>query len=256
LIDDTERWFERRGLPYASLHDGRPLVLFKRAIPLLVLVAEAITLLFRGDYEGLMLYGMFVFTATGLLLLLILVMGGRPRRTWRLPAWLGWIAAAAFVLGPAAIALVFHGGDGVVVGLLATNVVVFVLVMLGEYYNIIPIIRHEVHEIRTGQRQMLAPMRQVMPIMLLLVFFLFMTAEVWQIAHDATPLGFTVVLVAPIAFSAAFVASRAQDALAGGVHVHQLESDPRGGRIDDRPGPAAARRSRRAARSDRHDRSG
>jgi hypothetical protein len=217
LIDDTERWFERRGLPYASQHDGRPLVLFNRAIPLLVLVlvAEAIALLFSDDYEGSMLYGVFLLTAAGLLLLVILVMGGRPRRTWRLPAWLAWIAGAAFGLGPAAIALVFEGGDGLVVGLLATNVVVFVLVMLGEYYNIIPIIRREVHEIRTGQRQMLAPMRQVMPIMLLLVFFLFMTAEVWQIAHDATPLGFTVVVVALIAFSAAFVASRAQDALAG-----------------------------------------
>ena len=217
LIDDTERWFERRGLPYASQHDGRPLVLFNRAIPLLVLVlvAEAIALLFRDDYEGSMLYGVFLLTAAGLLLLLILVMGGRPRRTWRLSAWLAWIAAAAFGLGPAAIALVFEGGDGLVVGLLVTNVVVFVLAMLEEYYDIIPIIRREVHEIRTGQRQMLAPMRQVMPIMLLLVFFLFMTAEVWQIAHDATPLGFTVVVVALIAFSAAFVASRAQDALGG-----------------------------------------
>ena len=132
LIDDTERWFQRRGLPYASQHDARPLVLFNRAIPLLVLVllAEAVTLLFRNDYGGSMLYGVFLLTAAGLLLLLILVMGGRPRRTWRLPAWLSSIAAAAFALGPAAIALVFEGRDNLVVGLLATNVVVFVLAHL------------------------------------------------------------------------------------------------------------------------------
>ena len=83
MIDDTERWFQGRGLPYASPHDANPLVLFSRAIPLLVLtlVAEAITLLFSDAYGGAMLWGVFLLVVLALVVLLILVRGGRPRRT-------------------------------------------------------------------------------------------------------------------------------------------------------------------------------
>ncbi|MBG7604853.1 MAG: hypothetical protein IZT58_09475 [Actinobacteria bacterium] len=217
MIDDTERWFQGRGLPYASPHDANPLVLFSRAIPLLVLtlVAEAITLLFSDAYDGAMLWGVFLLAVLALVVLLILVRGGRPRRTWRLPAWLAGIVTIAFVFGPSAIVLAFEGRDSLVVNLLFVNVGVLVVAMLLEYYNILPIVRHEIDEIRTGQRQMLAPMRQVLPILLLAVLFLFMTAEVWQVAHDATPLGFTIVVVSLLVLSAAVVAARAQDALAG-----------------------------------------
>jgi hypothetical protein len=217
LIDDTERWFQGRGLPYASPHDAKPLVLFSRAIPLLVLtlMAEAITLLFSDAYDGATLWGVFLLAVLALMVLLILVRGGRPRRTWRLPAWLAGIVTIAFVFGPSAIVLAFEGSDSLVINLLFVNIGVLVVAILLEYYNILPIVRHEIDEIRTGQRQMLAPMRQVLPILLLAVLFLFMTAEVWQVAHDATPLGFTIVVVSLLLLSAAVVAARAQDALAG-----------------------------------------
>jgi len=105
-----------------------------------------------------------------------------------------------------------RGRQNLVVGLLAVNACVLVVAMLLEHYNILPIVRHE---IRTGQRQMLAPVRQVLPILLLAVFFMFMTAEGWQVAHDATPLDFTIVVVSLPVLSATVVAARAQDALAG-----------------------------------------
>lgn len=42
-----------------------------------------------------------------------------------------------------------------------------------------------------------------------------MFSDYWEVAHDATPLGFFVVVVGLIGFAAAFVASRAQASLAG-----------------------------------------
>ncbi len=125
---------------------------------------------------------------------------------------------AAFVFGPAALGLTFEDSDALVLNLLAINVAVLVAAVLSEHFNITPVVRHEINEIRTGHRQMLAPMRQVLPIMLLSVLFLFTTAEIWQVSHDATSLGFGIVVVALIGLSAAFVASRARDALEGVWH--------------------------------------
>lgn len=217
MVDDTERWLQRRGVPVAEKHVASPLALFGRVIPLLVIVlfAESITLLARGVYRGWTLYGVFVLSLAGLVWLVVLAWNRRPRRTWHVPAWLAGLATLGFVFGPAALGLTFEDSDALVVNLLAINVAVLVAAVLSEYFNITPVVRHEINEIRTGHRQMLAPMRQVLPIMLLSVLFLFTTAEIWQVSHDATSLGFGIVVVALIGLSAAFVASKARDALEG-----------------------------------------
>ncbi len=217
MIDGTERWLQRRGVPYAEQHVSSPLVLFGRVIPVLVivLIAEAITLVARDVYRGWALYLVFVLALAGLALLIVLGWERRPRRTWRLPGWLSVLAGAAFLMGPAALGLTFENNRALVLNLLLINATVLVVSMLAEYYNITPIVRHELNEIRTGHRKMLAPMRQILPIMLLSVLFLFTTAEIWQVAHDATRLGFAVVVVALIGCSAALVASGARDALEG-----------------------------------------
>ncbi len=217
MVDDTERWLQRRGVPVAERHITSPLALFGRVIPLLVIVlfAESITLLARGVYRGWTLYGVFVLSLVGLVWLVVLAWNRRPRRTWHVPAWLAGLAILGFVFGPAALGLTFEDSDALVVNLLAINVAVLVAAVLSEYFNITPVVRHEINEIRTGHRQMLAPMRQVLPIMLLSVLFLFTTAEIWQVSHDATSLGFGIVVVALIGLSAALVASRARDALEG-----------------------------------------
>lgn len=217
LIDETERWFQRRGLPGAQVDDVTVFDLFNRIIPVLVLVlvAEAISLALRDRYRGPALVGVFALAVAGLVLLLVMVRRRRPRRRWRLPRPLTALVAVAFVVGPPVVAATFDDSTRMVGWLLGINVIVLVVATLMEYYNVPPVIRHELKEIRTGQRKMLAPLRQVLPILLLVVLFLFMTAEVWQVAHDATPLGFVVVVAALIGFAAAFVAARAEDALDG-----------------------------------------
>ena len=217
MVDDTERWLQRRGVPVAEKHVTSPLALFGRVIPLLVIVlfAESITLLARDLFRGWALYGVFVLSLVGLVSLVVLAWNRRPRRTWHVPAWLSGLAIVAFVFGPAALGLTFEDSDALVANLLAINVAAVVASMLSEYYNITPVVRHEINEIRTGHRQMLAPLRQVLPIMLLTVLFLFTTAELWQVSHDATPLGFGLVVVALIVLSAALVTSKANDALDG-----------------------------------------
>ena len=217
MVDDTERWLQRRGVPVAEKRVTSPLALFGRVIPLLVIVlfAESITLLARGVYRGWTLYGVFVLSLAGLVSLVVLAWNRRPRRTWHVPAWLAGLAILAFVFGPAALGLTFEDSDALVANLLAINVAALVASMLAEYYNITPVVRHEINEIRTGHRKMLAPLRQVLPIMLLTVLFLFTTAELWQVSHDATPLGFGLVMIALIGLSAAFVTSKASEALDG-----------------------------------------
>jgi hypothetical protein len=52
LVEETERWFRRRGLPYSGLHDVPPIVLFARVLPVLLvtLVAELMTMSLNGSY--------------------------------------------------------------------------------------------------------------------------------------------------------------------------------------------------------------
>ena len=179
MVDDSERWLQRRGVPVAEKRVTSPLALFGRVIPLLVIVlfAESNTLLARGVYRGWTLYGVFVLSLAGLVSLVVLAWNRRPRRTWHVPAWLAGLAIVAFVFGPAALGLTFEDRDALVVNLLAINVAALVASMLAEYCNITPVVRHEINEIRTGRRKMLAPLRQVLPIMLLTVLFLFEAAQ-------------------------------------------------------------------------------
>ena len=213
LIDETERWFQRRGLPGAQTDDVTLFDLLNRIIPVFVLVlaAESITLALGDRYRGPALLVVFGLASAGMLLLLVLV----RRRRWRLPRPVTALVVLAFVVVPPAVASTFDDSTRMVGWLLGINMLVLIVASLLEYHNVLPVVRHEIREIRTGQRKMLAPLRQVLPILLLVVLFLFMTAEVWQVSHDATPLGFFVVVAALIGLSAAFVAARASDALDG-----------------------------------------
>lgn len=217
LLDETERWFERRGLPGAQTDDGTLLELVNRIIPALVvvLIAESISLALSDRFRGPALVGVFALAGAGIVLLAVVLRQRRPRRRWRVPRPVTALMIMAFVVGPPAVASTFDDSTKMVGWLVGINVIVLVVATLVEYYNVMPVIRHELGEIRAGQRKMLAPLRQVLPILVLVVLFLFMTAEVWQVAHDATPLGFFVVVAALIGFSAAFVAARADNALDG-----------------------------------------
>ena len=217
LIDETERWFQRRGLPGAQTDEVTLFDLFSRIIPVFVLVlaAESITLALGDRYRGPALLVVFGLASAGMLLLLVLVRRRRPRRRWRLPRPVTTLIVVSFLVVPPAVASTFDDSTRMVGWLLGINILVLIVASLLEYHNVLPVVRHEIKEIRTGQRKMLAPLRQVLPILLLVVLFLFMTAEVWQVSHDATPLGFFVVVAALIGLSAAFVAARASDALDG-----------------------------------------
>ena len=217
LIDETERWFQRRGLPGAHTDDVTVFDLVNRIIPVLVVVllAESIALALSDRFRGPALVGIFALAAAGMVVLAVLLRRRRPRRRWRLPPLLTALVAVAFVVGPPAVAATYDDSTRMVGWLVGINVIVLAVAVLIEYYNVAPVVRHEFKEIRRGQRKMLAPLRQILPILVLVVLFLFMTAEVWQVAHDATPMGFVIVVAALIGFSAAFVAARAETALDG-----------------------------------------
>lgn len=148
----------------------------------------------------------------------LLVSTLRPRRTWNLPRWASVAAGVLFVAGPAMIALAVESKPSLVTVLLLINVGVLVAAMLLEYYNVLPIVRHEFAEIRSGQRKFFPPMRQVLPILLVALLFLFMTAEIWQVSHDMTAFAYAIVIIALLGFSAGFVVVQIRDQLDGVAH--------------------------------------
>jgi hypothetical protein len=155
FVDETERWFQRRGLPYTGTNDVSPFVLVNRMLPLLVLtlIAEVITMSLDGQYRGWTLLGVFLLAVTGMVLVGLLVSTRRPRRTWNLPRWETVVAATLFVAGPAIIALGVESDTSVVIVLLLINLGVLVGATLLEYCNVLPIVRYEFAEIRSGRRK-------------------------------------------------------------------------------------------------------
>lgn len=201
--DAVERWFIKQGLPHA-IHDySASTDVFTRAAPFLSLVflLEA-TASFGDRFSGWTQAGVFVL-AVGLLLGgVVLLNRFRKRPLFALPDTIGVAEVALFVFGPPLLPLIF-GGDGSGFILLALlNIILLGVTYFIVSFGMIPMFRsgagHIAREVGGLGRLML----RSLPLLLLFATFLFLNAEMWQVAHDFTPAFYAISVgfVALIAF--------------------------------------------------------
>ncbi len=207
--EDVERWFIAQGLPHAIHNYSASTDVWTRAAPSLSLIflLEA-TASFGDRFTGWAQAGVFIAAVALLLGAVVVVNTLRGRARLALPDDVGILEIALFVLGPPVLRLIF-GGDGRGFLLLAgLNIVILGVVYFTVSFGMIPMFKtaasHMVREIGGVDRLML----RSLPLLLLFATFLFLNAEIWQVAHDFTPVFYAVSVGFVSVLALAFLAFR------------------------------------------------
>jgi hypothetical protein len=211
LRDRTERWFVRRGLPqfiedYSVSED-----VFTRMVPLLslVFVVEAMVAVFGDRYAG---WSQALVTTVGL----VAIVGGvvltnkiRRRPALQRPDNVSIYEILLFVIVPPGLALIFDGSwrEGLVI--FVTNIAVLVFTYVIAFYGLLPMVWFGLVQLVRRLQQVSKLFGRTLPVLLLFVTIIFLTAEVWQVAHDFTPLFYVVGVGSILAIAFGFVALRA-----------------------------------------------
>lgn len=207
----TERWFVRRGLPHAIEGYSATEDVFTRAAPFLgaVFFFEVFAS-FDDRFDGWRQALVFV-AAVGILVgAVALVNRLRRRRPFQLPDDVGAIELALFVFVPAILPVLFSDEPGtrfmVLVGL---NLVILAVTYVVTSYGLLPMIGF-------GARQLVARIGRLgqlvargLPLLLLLTTFVFLNAEMWQVASDFDAVFYAIALGFLVLTAVGFVALRA-----------------------------------------------
>lgn len=209
-IDATEWWFVRHGMPYAIPDYSAREDVWTRAWPFLVLVlfVELFTAFgerFVGWAQALVFVG-----GVGVLVGAFVVVNLLRGRRWsRLPDDIGELELLAFLVVAPVITFAFtdRGWGGAAV-MLGVNVVLLGVTYIVTSYGLVPALRvgflQAVRQLRTVA-QLVA---RGLPLLLLITAFIFLNAEMWQVAQDFPPAYFVICVGLLVALAFAFLALR------------------------------------------------
>jgi len=197
LLDDTERWFLRRGIPHFIEDYSAGEDVFTRATPVLGLVF-LLELAGAADAD-------WTWWENGLALLgaVALVLGtwallnrSRQQPMLRRPERVGPVELGTFVLLPALLPLLFGGQFGAALATLLGNLAVLGAVYLVTSYGIIPMTRWALGQMFRQLGAVAGLLARALPLLLLFSVTLFINTEVWQVAAslDGPLLGITTAL--------------------------------------------------------------
>jgi len=196
--DRCERWFVRRGLPhliddYTATDD-----IFTRMAPFLAGVVFLEFFLAFGDrWTGWSQTVAFLGGIAALVSGVVLVNRIRGRHSFQLPDDIGVWELALYVLLPIVPTVI--GSQGSAVGN-AVSVVAFNLVLLAVGYVVtswalIPMMRWSFGQVRRQVTDVANLAMKSLPTLLIFSAFIFINAEMWQVANDFTLLLFGMVML-------------------------------------------------------------
>jgi hypothetical protein len=186
LVERTESWFLHRGLPHLIEDYSATRDVFTRAAPFLtvVFVAQVFFTLDedrRGWAELLPFLGGLVvlFGAAAL------VNRMRGRRAFQRPDRVGAPELALFVLVPPLLPVLFTDdrwvdGTSTVVG----NLIILAVTYVVTSYGLVPMTRWAIGQMIRQLGDLANLMIRSLPLLLLFSAFLFLNAEIWQVAND------------------------------------------------------------------------
>lgn len=217
VLRATDRWFVRRGLPHAIEDYSAREDVWTRAWPFLLLVLFVELFATFGDrFAGWAQAGVFVAGLGVLAGAFVVVNLLRGRRPLHLPDDIGVPELGVFLLAPALIQLWFtdRGWAGAL-ALVGVNVVVAALAFVITSYGLLPAFRvgfgQAVRQLRTVT-QLVA---RGLPLLLLITAFVFLNAEMWQVAHDFPPAYFAICVGMMLVLALSFLALRVPREITG-----------------------------------------
>jgi len=210
VIGATEWWFVRRGMPHAIPDYSAREDVWTRAWPFLLFVLFIELFASFGDrFDGWAQLGVFAAGAGVLIGAFVLVNVVRRRRAFRLPDDIGVIELAAFVLAPATLPLWFtdRGWTGAAV-LVGVNLLVLAVAYVVTSYGLVPALRVGVVQAFRQLRTVTQLVARGLPLLLLITAFVFLNAEMWQVAHDFSPAFFAICVGFMVLLALSFLALR------------------------------------------------
>jgi hypothetical protein len=210
-LDDIELWFVERGVPHfvETKTDGSILDAWTRALPLLVVAYLLLGLNALDIENGTIGENAFTAVVVSVTLIATWALSNRLRgvATFARPTDIDPPELALFVLGPAVPPLMFgQAGDA------AQSVITAAVLLVGIYvwsaYGMGPLLRWAA---RRGSRQITSLgslVARALPLLLLFNTFLFINAEVWELAGTLDGPAYFVVIGTFFGLGATFALSR------------------------------------------------
>lgn len=208
-VDSLERWFLKRGIPHFIARYSASRDVLTRAIPILTLVFLAEVL---GAGKLNWPWWANRLAELGGLAVLIgiwaVINRMRGRRPLARPEHVGAIELSVFVLVPALIPIIFGGEFDDALWIILGNLALLAVVYVVTSYGLVPMSRWAVVRLFVQLGDTLRLFTRGLPLLLVAFTFLFINAEVWQVAAtiDVEDIGAVLVLFAILGI--AFIVSR------------------------------------------------
>ncbi|MFM9036340.1 MAG: hypothetical protein ACKOJ9_01455 [Actinomycetota bacterium] len=213
---EIERWFISRGVPHFIVDYSARTDIWTRAIPLLIIAYLA------GGLNSLNLadWSTSRNVVAGAVTVAVLVLGwsvtnlvlGRP--FWSIPREVGRPELAAFVIGPTVPSAIFGQWGDAIQALIEGVVILGVIYVLAAFavgQLIIWAVRSSVRQFAILGRLLV----RALPQLLLFTVFLFINAEVWQVAGTLGGLPYVIGIAIFFVLGAVFVLSGVQKTIDG-----------------------------------------
>ena len=207
----TERWFVSKGLPHAIEDYSATEDVFTRAAPFLgAIFFLEVFFSFDDRFDGWRQALVFVAAVGILLAAVALVNRVRGRRPFQLPDQVGTIELGLFVFVPAVLPVLFSDEPGtrfmVIVGI---NLVLLAVTYVVTSYGLLPMIRFGAQQLTSRIGRLGQLVARGLPLLLLFTTFVFLNAEMWQVASDFDAVFYAIALGFLVLTAVGFVALRA-----------------------------------------------
>jgi len=203
-----ERWFVRRGLPHLIDDYSATEDVLTRTAPFLTIVVFAELFLAFGDrWNGWSQLVAFIAGVGAMVAALALVNRFRGRRPLQLPNSVGLVELILYLglpLVPTAIGSESSVGDNLVT-ILVSNLVILGLAYVVTSWGLFPMMRWSLGQVTRQIGDVATLAMKSLPILLVFSAFIFLNAEMWQVANDFTLAYFGLVSVLITGIGAAFV---------------------------------------------------
>ena len=206
--DRCERWFVRRGLPhliddYTATDD-----IFTRMAPFLAGVVFLEFFLAFGDrWTGWSQAVAFLGGIAALVGGVVLVNRIRGRRSFRLPDDIGVWELALYVVLPIVPTVIGSQGSAVdnAVSVVAFNLVLLAVGYVVTSWALIPMMRWSFGQVRRQVTDVANLAMKSLPTLLIFSAFIFINAEMWQVANDFTLPLFGMVMLLLVGIGGIFI---------------------------------------------------
>lgn len=204
-----ERWFLHRGTPHLIADYRATTDVFTRALPALTLIF-LVSVSAAGNLDWGVLANVLAIGGGFLVLLGIWAGVNRLRgRPWgQRPDQIGSVELAIFVLAPAALQVLFGGQLRAAAGTVLLLLVILVVVYVVTSYGLLPMTKFALVETFAELGAVVGLVVRALPLLLLVNAFLFINAEMWQVADGLTGATLTGVFLLFVGLAAVFLIIR------------------------------------------------